>query len=89
MRATPEEREAITHRRGDVADEGLWELERRHNARGNATENAVQFVLLALLISIVFPVTIAAQAWITGFAIGRLAHTHFYLSGNDGAREIP
>ncbi len=88
LHATPEEWEASTHRRSDVSDEGLWELERRHNAHGNTTENTVLFVILAFLLSVISPVTLAAQAWIIGFAIGRLGHTYFYLTGRDGARGI-
>ncbi len=88
MHATPEEWEASKHRRDDVSDEGLLELERRQNAHRNATENTVFFVLLAILVSVASPVTFAAEVWIVGFAIGRLAHTYFYLSGSDGARGI-
>jgi uncharacterized membrane protein YecN with MAPEG domain len=88
MHATPEEWETSGHSRADTSDEGLRELERQHNAHGNATENVVYFVFLALLISVVSPVTIAAQVWIVGFAFGRLGHTFSYLTGRDGLRGI-
>lgn len=88
MHATPEEWDASAHLRSDVPDKGFWELERRRNAHGNATENTVHFVLLALLVSVVSPTALAAQTWITGFAIGRLAHTFFYIIGKDDARGV-
>lgn len=88
MHATPEEWDASDHHRNDVPDEGLQELERRHNAHGNATENTVHFSLLALLVAVVSPTTTAACVWIIGFAVGRLGHTFSYLAGMDGARGI-
>lgn len=88
MHATPEEWAASEHSQANVSDEGVSELERRHHAHGNATENTVYFVFLALLISVVTPVTIAALVWIFGFAIGRLGHMFSYLSGRDGLRGI-
>ncbi len=88
MHATPEEWEASEHRLCDVPDQGFQEIERHHNAHANATENTVHFVFLALLISVISPTTLAAQVWIIGFAVGRLAHAFFYLTGKDGARGI-
>lgn len=88
MYATPEEWEASSQSRGDVSAEGVQELERHHNAHTNATENAVYFVFLAILISMVSPVILAAQVWLLGFAIGRLGHTFSYLTGRDGLRGI-
>ncbi|SMR81681.1 MAPEG family protein [Aliiroseovarius halocynthiae] len=86
MHATPEEWAASANSKDDVSDEALEELQRRHNAHRNATENTVHFVFLAILVGLISPVTIAAQVWILGFAVGRLAHTYFYLVGNDNAR---
>lgn len=88
MHATPEEWEASGHAQSGVSEKGLRELERRHNAHRNATENVVYFVFLALLVSVVSPVTIAAQVWIVGFAFGRLGHTFSYLTSRDGLRGI-
>jgi len=88
IHATPEEWDASAHRPSDVSDEGFRELERRHNAHRNATENTVYFVLLAFLVSVVSPVVVAAQVWIIGFAAGRLAHSLSYLSGKDGVRGV-
>jgi len=88
MHATPEEWETSGHVKADVATEGLQELERHHNAHTNATENTVYFVFLALLVSIVSPITLAAHVWIIGFAIGRLGHTFSYLTGRDGLRGL-
>lgn len=88
MHATPEEWAASDHRREEVSEEGAQELERHHNAHRNATENTVYFVVLALTISIVSPVVLAAQTWMIGFALGRLGHTLAYLTGNDSIRGI-
>ena len=88
MHATPEEWEASGNSRGDVSAEGVRELERHHNAHRNATENVVYFVFLAILISMVSPVVLAANAWVLGFALGRLGHSLSYLSGRDGLRGI-
>lgn len=88
MRTTPEEWEASNYNLADVTDKGQQELERRHNAHRNATENMVHFVLLAVLFSIVSPATIAAQVLLVGFAVGRLGHSYCYLNAHDGARGI-
>jgi uncharacterized MAPEG superfamily protein len=88
MHATPEEREASGHAKEDVSQEGIEELARHQNAHNNATENIVYFSVLALLISLVSPVTLAAQIWIVGFAAGRLGHSASYLLGRDGLRGI-
>lgn len=88
MFATPEEWAQSDHSKGDVSNKGVQELERRHNAHRNATENVVYFVFLAALVSVISPVTMAALVWMIGFAIGRLGHTFSYLSGRDGARGL-
>lgn len=88
MHATPEEWETSGHDKHTISAEGLQELERRHNAHRNATENVVYFVLLAALISIVSPPPWLAETWILGFALGRLGHTFSYLTGRDGLRGI-
>jgi uncharacterized membrane protein YecN with MAPEG domain len=88
MHATPEEWEASEYVKADVSLKGLEELERRHKAHGNATENVVHFVLLAVLVSVVSPVAIMAQVWFVSFAVARLGHTFSYLSGRDGLRGI-
>ncbi len=88
MHATPEEREASGHAQDDVSQKGIEELKRHHSAHTNATENIVYFSVLALLISVVSPVNLAAQFWIIGFAAGRLGHSASYLIGRDGLRGI-
>ncbi len=88
MHATPEEWETSEYVKAEVSLKGLQELERRHNAHGNATENIVHFVLLAVLICVVSPVTIMAQVWFLSFAVSRLGHTFSYLSGRDDLRGI-
>ena len=88
MYATPEEWTASGTSRDEVSKEGLRELERRHNAHRNTTENTVYFVLLAFIFAFVSPANIAVQAWIIGFAVARLGYTFSYLSGNDDARGV-
>ena len=88
MYATPEEWAESGTSRQDVAEEGVAELERRHNAHRNTTENSIYFVLLALVFVLVSPTTVAAQTWIIGFAVARLGYTYSYLSGNDDARGL-
>lgn len=88
LHATPEEWAASEQPRPDASDAGVQELERHHNAHTNATENTVYFAVLALLISVASPVTLAAQVWIIGFAAGRCGHALSYLSGRDGLRGI-
>ena len=88
MYATPEEWAASGTSRDDISKEGLAELERRHNAHRNTTENAVYFILAAFAFAFVSPSVLAAQVWIIGFAVARLGYTYSYLSGNDGARGL-
>lgn len=88
MYASPEEWDEAGARKEDVSNDGWVELDRRHNAHRNATENTVYFGLLALMICFVTPVEFAAQIWITGFAIGRLGYTFSALGGNAGLRGI-
>lgn len=88
MYATPEEWNENGAKREQVSQEGWRELERRHNAHRNATENAVYFVLLAFVMSVISPTTLAAQAWVIGFAVARLGYTYCYLKGMSGARGI-
>ena len=84
--STPEEWAASGTKQQDAPKEGLRELERRHNAHRNTTENAVYFMLLALVFAFVSPPTVAVQAWIIGFPIARLGYTYSYLAGNTSAR---
>ncbi len=66
----------------------MRELERRHNTHRNTTENTIYFILLALVFVFVSPTTVAAQAWIIGFAIARLGYTYSYLAGKDNVRGL-
>ena len=86
MHATPEEWEANEASPESVLDEGWRELERRHNAHRNATENTVYFAILAGVFVTISPAASAAAAWILGFAVGRLGHTFSYLTRNTGLR---
>ncbi len=86
MFSTPEEWAASGNSRHDAPDEGLRELERRHNTHRNTTENTIYFILLVLVFVSVSPTTLAAQTWIIGYAVARLGYTYSYLAGNDRAR---
>ena len=88
MFSTPEEWAASGTSPQDAPEEGLRELERRHNTHRNTTENTVYFTLLALIFVFVSPVTLAAQAWIVGFAVARLGYTYSYLAGSDNVRGL-
>lgn len=88
MYATPEEWSENKAEPKQVSPEGWSELERRHNAHRNATENTVYFVFMALLTSVISPTLLAAQVWIIGFAVARLGYTYCYLKGLSGARGI-
>lgn len=86
MYATPEEWAASGTSRHDAPDEGVRELERRHNTHRNTTENTIYFVLLVLVFVSVSPTRLAALTWIIGYAVARLGYTYSYLAGNDKAR---
>ena len=66
MHATPEEWEASAALLEHVSEEGWRELERRHNAHRNATENMIYFAVLAGIFVLVSPPALAAAAWIIG-----------------------
>ncbi len=86
MYSTPEEWVSSGTSRQDAPEEGVRELERRHNTHRNTTENTIDFVLLVLVFVSVSPTTLAAQAWVVGYAVARLGYTYSYLAGNDQAR---
>ncbi len=88
MHSTPEEWEASGTSPRDAPEEGLRELDRRHNAHRNTTENTVYFAFLAGILVLVSPPTLAAQAWIIGFAVARLGYTYSYLAGNVNLRGL-
>ena len=88
MFATPEEWAASGSSQQDAPEEGLRELERRHNTHRNTTENTIYFILLAFVLVLVAPTPLAAQAWIIGYAVARLGYTFSYLAGNDNARGL-
>ena len=88
MHATPEEWAKSGLRQQDAPEEGMRELERRHNAHRNTTENAIYFLFLALVFALISPTTLAAQVWIITFAIARLGYTFSYLTGKVEARGL-
>ena len=88
MHATPEEWTSNGRHPKDVREEGFRELERRHNAHRNTTENTVYFIFLSVIIAFISPEALTAQVWIIGFAAARLGYTYSYLAGNDNARGL-
>ncbi len=88
MYSTPEEWAASGTSRQDAPEEGVRELERHHNTHRNTTENTTYYILLALVFVFVSPTTVAAQAWLVGFAVARLGYTYSYLAGKDDARGL-
>ena len=86
MATTPEEWAARGRKREDAPRLGLDELERRHNAHRNATENVVYFAFLALVLVLVSPPPLAFQVWVIGFSVARLGYTYSYLAVKTGAR---
>ncbi len=88
LHATPEEWQASDISRDDIPPEAWRELERRHNAHRNATENTVLFGLLAMVFSLASPSPLAAQVWIIGFGLARLGYTFSYLRGKDDLRGV-
>ncbi len=88
MFATPEEWDSSEFNRREAPQKGLEELERRHNAHRNTTENAVYFLFLTLLFAIASPTILAAYAWVVGYALARLGYTFSYLAGNSDIRGL-
>ena len=86
--ATPEEWVASGTDRKDASEEGLRELERRHNAHRNTTENVVYFGPLAVLFIFTSAPLLAVYFWVLGFAVARVGHTLSYLLGADNARGL-
>ncbi len=86
MYSTPEEWAASGTSRQDAPEEGLRELERRHNTHRNTTENTTYFIFLASAFVLISPTTLAAQTWLIGFGVARLGYTYSYLAGKDNAR---
>lgn len=88
LHATPEEWQEAGLDRDNASQIGLQELERRHNAHRNATENTVYFAVFAGLVSLISPTPMAAAIWMLAFAIGRLGHTFSFLTGRDSLRGV-
>lgn len=86
LSATPEERAARGRDRMDATRLASEELERRHNAHRNTTENVVYFLCPILLLAFVSPAGFVVGAWSVGFAVARLGYTYSYLAGRTGAR---
>jgi uncharacterized MAPEG superfamily protein len=88
MHSTPEEWAASGRNKEDVPEEGWRELERRHNAHRNTTENTVYFAILSAVICFASPAVMAAQIWLMTFPLARLGYTYIYLSGKVALRGV-
>lgn len=88
IETTPEEWEESGRNKDEVTTFGQEELERRHNAHRNATENTVYFVFLAFIFALSSPSDPAALVWMIGFGVARLGHTFSYLNRNTPARGV-
>ncbi len=88
LHATPEEWESSGSNKKSIVPEGWEELERRHNAHRNATENTTHFVLLAVTMAVISPNLIAMQIWTLAFAVSRIGHSYSYIKGRDGLRGL-
>lgn len=88
MCATPEEWVKSGSMIENVSPKGIEEVQRRHNAHRNATENIVYFALAALIFVFASPSQAAVYVWIVGFAVARLAYTASYLAGSDSLRGL-
>jgi uncharacterized membrane protein YecN with MAPEG domain len=84
--ATPEEWAANGTSADDASPDGVRELQRRHSAHRNATENTAAVVLLVVVFAFTSPSAIAAYTWILGFAAARIGHAYGYLRRSDGIR---
>ena len=71
-----------------VSSEGISELERRHNAHRNTTENVVYFSLLSMAFMFATPATSIALIWLIGFGVARLGYTYSYLTYNTNMRGV-
>ena len=88
LHATPEDWAASGKSPDDAPALGLRELERRHNAHRNATENTIYFMLLAFAFVLITPTTLAGQVWLLSFALARVGHTYGFLAGNTNVRGL-
>lgn len=88
LSATPEERAARGRDGMDATRLASEELERRHNAHRNTTENVVYFLCPALLLAFTSPSSLVVGVWSIGFALARLGYTYTYLAARTGARGL-
>ncbi len=88
LRTTPEEWRESDLDPAQASPEGIAELERRHNAHRNTTENVVYFAPLALLFAFASPPVAASVVWLAGFGLARLGYTYAYLSRNTSLRGV-
>ena len=88
LSATPEEWRNSGRSRANASRQGEEELERRHNAHRNTTENVVYFAILALPFAFASPPPLTALVWIISFGAARLGYTYCYLTANTAGRGV-
>ncbi|MFQ5609857.1 MAG: MAPEG family protein [Woeseiaceae bacterium] len=88
LHSNPEEWAASGDDPEKASAEGLDEVEMRHNAHRNTTENTVYFVLLSLIFVVVSPPELAVQVWTIGYAAARLGYTYSYLNRKVALRGV-
>lgn len=86
--ASPEEWASNGHKKSDVSEKGIFEIERCLNTHRNTTENIVYHILFLVIFSSVSPSQIAAWGWILVFPISRIGYTYCYFNGLDIVRGI-
>lgn len=88
MFATPEERDKNNVTAEDAPIEGVREIEKRHNAHRNTTENTIYFIALAFILLLVSASKLSTWIWCLSFPLARLGYTYSYISGNESLRGL-
>jgi len=86
--ATPEEWAASGTSPHEAQEDGLREVERRHNTHRNTTENVIYFIFLVFVFVLISPTHLAGHIWIILFPSARLGYTYSYLAGKASARGL-
>lgn len=86
--ASPEEWVSNGHKKSDISEKGVFEIERCLNTHRNTTENIVYYILLLVIFSFVSPSQLAIWSWILVFPISRIGYTYSYFNGLDNIRGL-
>ncbi len=88
MFSTPEDRAASGAAEIEIPEQGINDLDRRHKAHRNTTENTVIFCLLAPMFALISPTVLATYIWIVAFGVARVGYTWSYLAGRTQSRGL-